>query len=143
MNGSRSIIARSKETGFFISIEAILTLFLPGIKLLILPSFNKISCFLGESFKTTDSDRPFWPELDGLAVRDIDDEGVLYEFVQDRQRLGVPLRSLYLDPLSMSRMTRMDWLKDQLSVVEADPWKIQRQGTFYCNEEDRFLGAEK
>ncbi|KIK07064.1 hypothetical protein K443DRAFT_87767 [Laccaria amethystina LaAM-08-1] len=45
----------------------------PGIKLLIL---NKLS-FVG-SFKTTDS-RPFWPELDGLAVRDIDDEDVLYE----------------------------------------------------------------
>ena len=88
--------------------------------------------------------RPFWPELDGLAVRDIDDQGVLYEFIQDRQRLGVPLRGLYLDPLSMSRMTRIDWLKDQLSVVvEADPWKIQFQNAFYCNEEDRFLGAEE
>ena len=114
----------------------------PGIKLLILPNFNNFSSFVG-SFKTADS-RPFWPELDGLAVRDIDDQGVLYEFIQDRQRLGVPLRGLYLDPLSMSRMTRMDWLKDQLSVVvEADPWKIQFQNVFYCNEEDRFLGAEE
>ena len=108
----------------------------PGIKLLILPNFNKLS-FKG-SFKTTDS-RPFWPELDGLAVRDIDDQGVLYEFVQDRQRLGVPLRSLYLDPLSMSRMTRLDWLKDQLSVVEADPWKIQCEDSFYRGGEARFL----
>ena len=112
----------------------------PGIKLLILPNFNTISSFVG-SFKTTDS-QAFWPELDGLAVRDIDDQSVLYELVQDRQRLGVPLRSLYLDPLSMSRMTRMEWLKDQLSVVEADPWKLQCQNAFYCNEEDRFLGEE-
>ncbi|EDR15926.1 uncharacterized protein LACBIDRAFT_321007 [Laccaria bicolor S238N-H82] len=56
----------------------------PGIKLLILPNFNKLSSFV-RSTKTMDS-RPFWPELDGLAVRDIDDQGVLYEFVQDRQR---------------------------------------------------------
>ena len=62
-----------------------------------------------------------------------------YEFVQDRQRLGVPLRSLYLDPLSISRMTRMDWLKDQLSVVEADLWKTQCDDHFYRDEEIRFL----
>jgi len=109
----------------------------PGIKLLILPNYHKLSFV--EYFKTTNS-RPFWPELDGLAVRDINDQGALYEFVQDRQRLGVPLCSLYLDPLSMSRMTRMDWLKDQLSVVEADPWKIQCQDSFYGDEETRFLG---
>ena len=108
----------------------------PGIKLLILPNFNKLS-FVG-SFKTTDS-RPFWPELDGLAVRHVDDRGALYEFVQDRHRLGVPLRSLYLDPLSISRMTRMDWLKDQLSVVEADLWKTQCDESFYRDEETRFL----
>ncbi|EDR10548.1 uncharacterized protein LACBIDRAFT_325269 [Laccaria bicolor S238N-H82] len=48
----------------------------PGIKLLILPNFNKRS-FVG-SFKTTDS-RPFWPELDGLAVRRIDDRGALFQ----------------------------------------------------------------
>ena len=94
----------------------------PGIKLLILPDYDDLS--FAKSFITTDS-RSFWPELDGLAVRDIDDQSLLYEFVQYRQRLGVPLRSLYLDPLSMSRMTRMEWLKDQLSVVEADPWEIQ------------------
>jgi len=109
----------------------------PGIKLLILPNYIKLS--FAESFKPTDS-RPFWPELDGLAIRDIDDESV-YKFVQDRQRLGVPLRLLYLDPLSMSRLTRMDWLKDQLSVVEADPWKIQCEDNFYRDAETRFLGA--
>jgi len=108
----------------------------PGIKLLFLPNYNRFT----ESFKTANS-RPFWPELDGLAVRDIDDEDVLYEFVQDRQRLGVPLRSLYLDPLSMSRMTRMDWLKGQLSVVEADPWKIQCEDNFYGDAETRFIGT--
>jgi hypothetical protein len=110
----------------------------PGIKLLILPNYDGLSFV--ESFKTSDF-RPFWPELDGLAVRGIDDEDVLYEFVQERQRLGVPLRSLYLDPLSMSRITRMDWLKDQLSVVEADPWKIQCEDSFYRDEETRFLGT--
>ena len=108
----------------------------PGIKLLILPNFKKVS-FKG-SFTTTDF-RLFWPELDGLAVRRVGDRSALYEFVQDRQRLGVPLRSLYLDPLSMSRMTRMDWLKDQLSVVEADPWKIQCEDSFYRDGETRFL----
>ena len=50
----------------------------PEIKLLILPNFDKLS-FVG-SFKPTDS-RPFWPELDGLAVRHIDDRGAFYEFV--------------------------------------------------------------
>lgn len=110
----------------------------PGIKLLILPNYDKLS----DCFKMTDS-RPFWPELDGLAVRDIHDQGVLYEFVQHRQRLGVPLRSLYLDPLSISRMTRMDWLKDQLPVVQADPWKTQREDSFYRDEETgRFLEWE-
>ncbi|EDR10306.1 uncharacterized protein LACBIDRAFT_325253 [Laccaria bicolor S238N-H82] len=44
----------------------------PGIKLLIFPKYDKLS-FLG-SFKTTDS-WSFWPELDGLAVRDVDDQG--------------------------------------------------------------------
>ncbi|EDR10529.1 uncharacterized protein LACBIDRAFT_325216 [Laccaria bicolor S238N-H82] len=46
----------------------------PGIKLLILPNYNEL--YIVESFKTKDS-RPFWPELDGLAVHDIDDQGVL------------------------------------------------------------------
>ncbi|EDR10308.1 uncharacterized protein LACBIDRAFT_325255 [Laccaria bicolor S238N-H82] len=41
----------------------------PGIKLLILPNYDKLS----DCFKMTDS-RPFWPELDGLAVRDIHDQ---------------------------------------------------------------------
>ena len=56
---------------------------------------------------------------------------IYYEFVQFCQSLGAPLRSLYLDPLSMSRMTRMEWLKDQLSVVEADPWEKQCEDSFY------------
>ena len=107
----------------------------PSIKLLILPNYNKLS---DRSFETTDS-RPFWPELDGLAVRDIDEPDLLYEFVRYRQGLGVPLRSLYLDPLSMSRMTRIEWLKDQLSLVEADPWKIQREDSFYRDGETLFL----
>ena len=51
----------------------------PGIKSLILPKYDQLS-FVA-SFKATDS-RPFWPELDGLAVRDIGDQGMLYEFVQ-------------------------------------------------------------
>ena len=66
---------------------------------------------------------------------------VLYEFVEERQRLGVPLNALYLDSASVPRMTRMDWLKDQLSVVEADPWQIQRGNAFFSDEEDRFLGS--
>ena len=59
---------------------------LPGIKLLIL-NYTKFS-FIG-SLKTTDS-RPLWPELDGLAVRDICDQGVSYKSVQDRQGFGLP-----------------------------------------------------
>ncbi|EDR10307.1 uncharacterized protein LACBIDRAFT_325254 [Laccaria bicolor S238N-H82] len=118
----------------------------PGIKLLVLPNYYKGSFI--ESFKTEghDTSEQLWPELDGLAVRDIDegqDQGVLYEFIKFRQLLGVPLGTLYLDSSSMPRMTRMDWLKDRLSVVEADPWKIQCQNAFYSNEEDRFLGAEE
>jgi len=118
----------------------------PGIKLLILPNYYKVSFI--ESFKTGELNpsEQLWPELDGLAVRDIDerqDQVVLYEFIKFRQSLGVPLRTLYLDSSSIPRMTRMDWLKDRLSVVEADPWKIQCQNAFYCNEEDRFLGAEE
>ncbi|KIK07055.1 hypothetical protein K443DRAFT_87889, partial [Laccaria amethystina LaAM-08-1] len=49
---------------------------------------------------------------------------VLYEFIKFRQSPAVPLGTLYLDSSSMPRMTRMDWLEDRLSVVEADPWKI-------------------
>ena len=100
----------------------------PGIKLLILPDCDELS--FAKPFITTHS-LLFWPELDGLAVRDIDDPDLLYEFVQFRQSLGAPLRSLYLDPLSMSRMTRMEWLKDQLSVVGADPWEKQCEDSFY------------
>ena len=118
----------------------------PGIKLLILPNYYK-ECFI-ESFKTggLDPSEQLWPELDGLAVRDIDerqDQVVLYEFIKFRRSLGVPLGTLYLDSSSMPRMTRMDWLKERLLVVEADPWKIQCQNAFYSNEEDRFLGAEE
>ena len=100
----------------------------PGIKLLILPDCDELS--FAKPFITTHS-LLFWPELDGLSVRDIDDPDLLYEFVQFRQSLDAPLRSLYLDPLSMSRMTRMEWLKDQLSVVEADPWEKQCEDSFY------------
>ena len=28
----------------------------------------------------------------------------------------------------------MDWLNDQLTVVEADLWKIPRRDDFYCDE---------
>ena len=59
----------------------------------------------------------------------------LYEFVEERQRLGVPLNALYLDSASVPRMTRMDWLKDQLSVVEADPWRIQCEDSFFTTDE--------
>lgn len=95
---------------------------------------------------TGDSDEaaPLWPGLHTLAVRDIDGrchQRVLYEFVEERQRLGVPLRALYLDSSSVPRMTRMDWLKDQLSVVEADPWRIQCGNAFYSDEENPFLGS--
>jgi len=115
----------------------------PGIELLILPNYYR-KCFL-LSFMTDDPDQaaPLWPGLHTLAVRDIDgrnNQGVLYEFVEERQRLGVPLHALYLDFSSVSRMTRMDWLKDQLSVVEANPWRIQCGDALYSDEEDRFLG---
>ena len=40
-------------------------------------------------------------------------------------------------------MTLMDWLKDQLTVVEADLWKIQRRDDFYCDEGSLFTGSER
>ena len=119
----------------------------PGIELLILPNYHSKYFFL--SFMTNDSNgaapsRPRWPQLHTLAVRDIDgryNQNVLYEFVVIRQHLGVPLRTLYLDSSSLPRMTRLDWLKDQLAVVEADPWRIQCGDAFYSDEQDRFLGS--
>ena len=116
----------------------------PGIELLILP--NYYSKYFVSSFMAYDSGEaaPLWPGLHTLAVRDIDgryNQDVLYKFVEERQRLGVPLRALYLDSSSVPRMTRMDWLKDQLSVVEADPWRIQSGDAFYSDEQDRFLGS--
>ena len=126
--------AHGKVLGFGAVIDA--NVCFPGIKLLILPNYDGLS--FAKSFNTTDS-RPLWPELDGLAVRNISDQGLLFKFVEDRQRLGVPLRSLSLDPLSMSRMTRMEWLKEQLSVTEADPWKTQCEDCFYRDDETRFL----
>ncbi|EDR10305.1 uncharacterized protein LACBIDRAFT_325252 [Laccaria bicolor S238N-H82] len=118
----------------------------PGIKLLVLPNYYKESFTESFNIGGLDPSEQLWPELDGLAVRDIDegqDQVVLYEFIEFRQSLGVPLGTLYLDSSSMPRMTRMDWLKDRLSVVEADPWKIQCQNAFYSDEEDRFLGEEE
>ena len=115
----------------------------PGITLLILPNYYKQSLRL--SFLTED-DASRWPRLHSLAVRDIGgryDESALYDLVKDRQRLGAPLRTLYVDSLSVSRMTRMDWLKDQLTVVEADLWEIQRRGAFYNDEGSRFIGSER
>ena len=119
----------------------------PGIKLLILPNYHEQ--FLRMSFfKLTDDDDastgPRWPRLRSLAVRDITSrhERMLYDLVEDRQRLGAPLSTLYVDSLSVSRMTRMDWLKDQLTVVEADLWKIQRRDGFY-SEDNRFTGSER
>ncbi|EDR10544.1 uncharacterized protein LACBIDRAFT_317059 [Laccaria bicolor S238N-H82] len=112
----------------------------PGIELLILPNYYSESFLM--SFMT-DEAAPLWPGLHALAVRDIDgrcNQGVLYEFVEERQRLSVPLHTLYLDSSSVPRMTRMDWLKNQLSVVEADPWWIQCGDAFYSDEEDPFLG---
>jgi len=116
----------------------------PGIELLILPNYHSKYFLL--SFMTDGSGplRPRWPGLHTLAVRDIDgscNQNVLYEFVEERQRLGVPLHTLYLDSSSVPRMTRMDWLKDQLLVVEADPWQIQCGDAFYSDDEDRFLGS--
>ncbi|EDR10539.1 uncharacterized protein LACBIDRAFT_325236 [Laccaria bicolor S238N-H82] len=115
-------LAPRDDDGMLLTTVADANACFPGIKLLILPDYDGLS--FAKSFITTDS-WLFWPELNGLAVRDIDDQDLLYEFVQYRQRLGVPLRSLYLDSGSMSRLTRMEWLKDQLSVVEADPWQMQ------------------
>ena len=116
----------------------------PGIEILILPKYY--SKFLSLSFMTDNFDEagPLWPELHTLAVRDIDsrhNQNVLYEFVEERKRLGVPLGALYLDSSSVPRMTRMDWLKEQLSVVEVDPWRIQCGDAFYSDDEDRFLGS--
>jgi hypothetical protein len=118
----------------------------PGIELLILPNYHSMDLL---SFTTYNSDeaaplRPRWPELHTLAVRDMDsrrhNQNVICEFIEQRKRFGVPLRTLYLDSSSMPRMTRMDWLKDQLLVVEADPWRIQCGDAFYSDEEDWFLG---
>ena len=116
----------------------------PGIGLLILPNYYEQ--VLTESFLTAGgaSTEPRWPWLHSLAVRDIGgrhDESALYDLVEDRQRLGVPLRTLYVDSLSVSRMTRMDWLKDQLTVVEANLWKRQRRDGFYNDEISRFTGS--
>ncbi|EDR10542.1 uncharacterized protein LACBIDRAFT_325245 [Laccaria bicolor S238N-H82] len=113
----------------------------PGIGLLILPNYYSESFLL--SFMT-DEATPSWPGLHTLAVRDIDgryNQDVLYEFVEERQRLGVPLGALYLDSSSIPRITRMDWLKGQLLVVEADPWRIQSGDAFYSDEQDRFVGS--
>ena len=116
----------------------------PGIELLVLLNYHKQ--FLNLSFPTDDFafTDPCWPRLHSLAVRDIGgrhDESTLYDLVEDRQRLGVPLRTLYVDSLSASRMTRMDWLKDQLTVVEANLWKRQRRDGFYNDEISRFTGS--
>ena len=114
----------------------------PGIGLLILPNYYRQ--FLRGSFLMEDA-KPRWPGLHSLAVRDIGgrhDESALYNLLEDRERLGAPLHTLYVDSLSVSRMTRMDWLKDQLTVVEADLWKIQCRGAFYSDEESRFTGSE-
>jgi hypothetical protein len=115
----------------------------PGIELLILP--NYYSKYFLLSFMTDDKTAPLWPGLHTLAVRDIDgrhNQRVLYEFVKERQRLGVPLNALYLDSSSVPRMTQMDWLKDRLLVVEGDPWRIQCGDAFYSDEGDRFLGSD-
>lgn len=53
----------------------------------------------------------------------------------------MPLGALYLDSSSIPRITRMDWLKGQLLVVEADPWRIQSGDAFYSDEQDRFVGS--
>jgi hypothetical protein len=111
----------------------------PGIGSLILPNKQ----LLRASFFTEDG-ASRWSRLHCLAVRDIGgghDESMLCDFVKYRQRLGTPLRTLYMDSLSVSRMTRMDWLKDQLTVVEADPWKIQCRDGFYSGEEHWFTGG--
>ena len=116
----------------------------PGIVLLILPNYYSKEFLSSFMIETSDGAAPLWPELHTLAVRDIDgrhNQPVLYEFVEERHRLGVPLNALYLDSASVPRMTRMEWLKDQLSVVEADPWQIQRGNAFFSDEEDRFLGS--
>ena len=115
----------------------------PGIELLILPKYH--SKYFLSSFMAYGSDEaaPLWPGLHTLAVRNIDgryNQNVLYEFVEERQRLGVPLQALYLDSSSVPRITQMDWLEDQLLVVEVDPWRMQCGDAFYSNEPDRFLG---
>lgn len=69
-------------------------------------------------------------------------EAHFFDLVEDRQRVGASL-CIYEDSLSVSRTTRMDWLKDQLTVVEADLWKIQRRDEFYCDEESWFTGSER
>ena len=117
----------------------------PGIELLILPNYHRPFFLLSFLMDDDASTEPRWPRLNSLAVCDIggrNHENTLYDLVEDRQRLGAPLRTLYVDSSSVSRMTRMDWLKDQLTVVEADLWKIQRRDGFY-SEENRFTGSER
>ncbi|EDR03714.1 uncharacterized protein LACBIDRAFT_331225 [Laccaria bicolor S238N-H82] len=113
----------------------------PGINTLVLPSFDwslMLQCL-------TNSVVPRWPQLDGVALRALDDDfDVLHQFILDRQDAGAPIRTLYLDAESVKKfLVHYEDMRQKVSiVVEADPWLTQQSAAFYSEQESRFLGDD-
>jgi hypothetical protein len=86
---------------------------------------------------------PRWPQLDTVALRALDGNiNVLHQFILDRQVAGAPIRTLYLDAESVKKLVHREDLRQKVSIVEADPWRVQQSAAFYSEEKSRFLGDD-
>lgn len=115
----------------------------PTTQLLILPNFYPE--FLVETLgpKSNGLDGTHWPHLDGLAIREIQEknEAAVYSLIESRRATGDPLNKIYLDVVSIKRMTRLKWLEDQMLVVEADPWGRRQSNALHAYDRDRFYAS--
>jgi hypothetical protein len=117
----------------------------PTTQLLILPNFYSESLVETFGLKANSLDGTHWPHLDGLAIREIQEknEAAVYSLIESRRVAGDPLNKIYLDAVSIKRMTRLKWLEDQMLVVEADPWGQQQSNALHAYDRDRFYGESK
>lgn len=69
-----------------------------------------------------------WPKLHTLAFRS---PIGLRELVAFRDRVGLPLRTIYLGELAVPGDQELAWLEERLEVVKLDVWDELRQGGMY------------
>lgn len=91
----------------------------------------------------TNMDQNLFPNLKSLAMRNVDSriEHDLKVVIASRKCAGHPLKTLCLDPASLSSLSAREWFEGELSVEERDDWLIRRQTALYVEDETLFEGT--